>query len=222
MLKNLILGTLLFTLISVHAQQANQFNSDRGMMIFTKEKEPDAFTGSPYYEDDFILGVIHDDQGRSLNVMLRYNALEDVVVIKPNTSQQEDEFMLPKLKTITYELDDYTYFIDNLKTDNGNIEAYFAKFYEGKKSLFIGQPKVDLTPPQKAKTGYEKDKPANINVKMVYYLSIDGGMLMETRLKEKDLKDFFKSDKMKDYFNSKKINTENDVIELLKYYENNG
>ncbi|MFV8224291.1 hypothetical protein [Christiangramia aquimixticola] len=218
MLKKTILGMLLFAFVGVNAQRANNFMSDGGMVIFTKEKEPDTFTGSPYYEKDFIVGVINDDKGRSLDVLMRYNALEDVVVIKPLENKNE-EFMLPKLKTITYNFGDYTYFIDNLKTNNGNIEAYFAEFYKGKKSLFLGQPTVEVTPPQKAKTGYDKDKPADIDVEMVYYLSVDGEMLKETRLKEKDLEDFFKSREMKKYFDDNKIKTEKDVVKMLKYYD---
>jgi hypothetical protein len=200
--------------------QGTPFASQSGMTIFTKEKEPESFTGSPYYEDDFKLGEINDDQGRSLNVLMRYNALEDVVVIKPKENEDE-EYVLPKLKTITYDFGDYEYFIDNLKTDNGNIEAYFAKFHKGDRSFFIGQPKVDVTPAQEAKTGYDKDKPADIDVEMVYYLSIDGNVLKETRLKEKDLEDFFDSKKMKKYFDDHKIKTEKDVVNMLKFFETN-
>lgn len=216
---NRILFLILFPCFSgVFAQQANPFMSDGGMVVFTKEKEPDLYTGSPYYEDDFKLGIINDDKGRTLEVLMRYNALEDVVVIRPNPDSEE-EYVLPKLRSITYELGNYTYFIDNIYTDNGHIEAYFARFYEGDKSTFIGLPKVDVIPAQKAKTGYDKDKPAKIDVEMVYYLSLEGGQFKEVRLKEKDLKDLFKSDKMEEYFDEHKIKTEEDVVNMLKYFE---
>ncbi|MCM8570406.1 hypothetical protein NE848_13515 [Gramella jeungdoensis] len=218
MLNRILFLMLFSSFLGVNAQQANPFMSDGGMVIFTKEKEPDHYTGSPYYEDDFKLGVIHDDKGRSMQVLMRYNAVEDVVVIRPKPDSEE-EYVLPKLKSITYELGNYTYFIDNLNTNNGNIEAYFAKFYEGANSTFIGLPKVEVTPPQKARTGYEKDKPADIDVEMVYYLSLNGGQLQEVRLKEKDLKDLFKSDKMEEYFDKHKIKTEEDVVNMLKYFE---
>lgn len=220
MLNKLLLFAFFLSFFGVSAQQINPFASDEGMLIFTKEKEPDTFTGSPYYEDDFQTGVIHDDKGRSLKVQMRYNALEDVVVIRPKPNSEE-EYMLPKLKTITYELDDYTYFIDRLSTDNGELEAYFAKFHESENSTFVGQPKVDVTPAQKAKTGYDKDKPANIDVEMVYYISVDGGTFKEVRLKEKDLEDLFDSDRMEEYFDDHKIKTEQDVIEMLRFYDSN-
>ncbi len=217
MFKKFTLVLFLF-IISISQAQVTQNMSDSGMVIFTKEKEPDTFTGSPYFEKDFQRGVIHDSEGRSMNVLLRYNALEDVVVVKTE-ALSKDEYMLPKLTSITYELDDYTYFISNLNTDNGYIEAYFAKFYEGPKSSFVARPEVDVVQAQKAKTGYDKAKPANIDVDLVYYISIDGGQYKEVRLKEKDLEDLFSSDAMEEYFDDNKIKTEKDVVEMLKFYE---
>lgn len=212
---------LLISTFAVQAQfQNTSFASQSGMTIFTKEKEPDTYTGSPYYEKDFQPGTIHDDKGRSLEVMMRYNALEDVVVVKAQKRDTES-YMLPKLTTITYELADYTYFIENVNTDNGWIEAYFAKYYEGSKASFIGRPEVDVVQARKATTGYDKDKPANIDVEMAYYISLNGEKFKEVRLKEKNLEDFFSSDKMEEYFDEHKIKTEKDVVELLKFYENN-
>lgn len=219
MIKKSILALTLL-MFGITQAQIVQNMSDTGMVIFTKNKEPDTFTGSPYMEDEFKPGKLIDDKGRSADVFLRYHALEDVVVVKTEANSDE-EYMLPKLTSITYELKDYTYFIDNLRTDNGNIEAYFARFFEGENSSFVGRPEIDVIPAQKANTGYEKDKPADIDVEMVYYISIDGGIYKEVRLKERDLEDLFTSDKMETYFDKHKIKKEKDVVEMLKFYENN-
>lgn len=219
-MKKIFLLLFLATFAMEAQIQSTPFASQSGMQIFTKVKEPDSYTGTPYYEKEFQPGTIHDDKGRSLDVLMRYNALEDVVVVKAGMRDKES-YMLPKLKTITYELADYTYFIDNIHTENGWIEAYFAKYYEGPKASFIGRPEVDVIPAKKAATGYDKDKPANIDVEMVYYLSLNGEKYKEVRLKEKDLEDFFSSDKMEEYFDEHKIKTEKDVVGLLKFYENN-
>ncbi len=219
-MKKLIL-LLFISSFAVQAQQANQFASQSGMMIFTKEKEPDTFTGSPYVEDDFQQGIIHDDKGRSQKAFMKYNALEDVVVVKLN-KLDSDSYVLPKLPSITYELPEYTYFIDNIDTEDGNKESYFARYYQGDKVNFIAIPEVDVIPPQKAMTGYDKDKPADIDVDMTYYLSLNGGLYKEVRLKEKDFKELLgDAGKMKKYFSDHKIKDVKDVQALLKFYEAN-
>lgn len=211
---------LFFSSLAIQAQQVTPFASQSGMMIFTKEKEPDTYTGTPYVEKDFQQGIIHDDKGRSQKAFLRYNAVEDVVVVKLN-KLDKDEYVLPKLSAITYELPDYTYFIDNIETDQGNKESYFARFYKSDKVNFIGIPEVDVLQPQKAKTGYDKDKPAHIDVDMTYYISLNNGIYKEVRLKEKDLKGLFNSEKMKKYFDNHKVKGEKDVVDLLKFYDQN-
>lgn len=219
-MKKIFLLLLLAGFLS-QAQQVNQFASQSGMMIFTKEKEPDTYTGSPYVEEDFQQGIIHDDKGRAQKALIRYNALEDVVVVKLN-KMDADSYVLPKLTTITYELPNYTYFIDDIDTDDGKKEAYFARYYKGDKVSFIGIPKVDVIPAQKARTGYDKDKPADIDVDMTYYLSLDGGVYKEVRLKEKDFEELLgNSPKMKTYFDKHKVKDEKDVVEMLKFYEQN-
>ncbi|WP_026915841.1 hypothetical protein [Christiangramia portivictoriae] len=212
---------LLILAIFIGMTSANaQLTSDvemTGMLIFTKEKEPAKMTGSPYYEDDFIIGQVMEDK-RKVRMLMRYNALEDMVVLRPNTTSTK-EYVLPKKKSITYDFGDYTYFIDRLKTEEGELEAYFAKFYQGENSTFVGQPKADFTPARQATTGYSKDKPASIKVEMVYYISIDGKPFREVRLKEKDLEDLFDSDRMEDYLDDRKIKTEADVVAMLKFYD---
>ncbi|WP_373059900.1 hypothetical protein [Zunongwangia sp. H14] len=78
---------------------------------------------------------------------------------------------------------------------------------------------MDIIPAQKARTGYDRDKPADINVEMECYLSLDNNFYKRTRLKEKDLEDFFDSSHMKAYFKEHKIKDEKGVVEMLRYYE---
>lgn len=217
-MKNYLLILFIsFSLTQILAQQTQNVEMN-GMQIFTKDKEPDKMTGSPYYEDDFIIGKVMEDD-RKVMMLMRYNALEDMVVLRPNTNSTK-EYVLPKKKSIKYDFGNYTYFIDRLETEEGELEAYFAKFHQGKHSIFVGQPNADYTPAKKAATSYTQDKPASIKVEMVYYISIDGAPFKEVRLKEKDLADLFDSDRMEDYFDDKKIKTEEDVVAMLKFYDN--
>lgn len=218
-MKNTVLALLFLTFVGYQSNaQVVQDVEMNGMQIFTKNKEPDKMTGSPFYEDDFIIGKVMEND-RKVMMLMRYNALEDMVVLRPNTNSTK-EYVLPKKKSIMYDFGDYTYFIDRLETEEGNLEAYFAKFHQGKHSIFVGQPNADYTPAKKAATSYTQDKPASIKVEMVYYISIDGAPFKEVRLKEKDLEDLFDSDRMEDYFDDRKIKTEEDVVAMLKFYDN--
>lgn len=218
-MKNTILVLLLLSLVGYQTSaQVSQDVEVNGMQIFTKEKEPKKATGSPFYENDFVWGKVIDDDTRQVQMLMRYNAVEDIVVLRPNP-KSEEEYVLPKKRSITYNFGNYTYFIDGLKTNKGFNEGFYAKFYEGENSKFVGQPVADITPAKVASTGYQQDKPAHMKVEMVYYISIDGKPFQEVRIKEKDLEDLFDSEKMEDYFDDKKIKTEDDVIAMLKYYD---
>jgi len=195
--------------------------SNTGMQIYTKSKTPDNYTGSPYVENNFLLGTIRDfKQNKTLPALLRYNAVEDVVEIR---LQLEDKSsVLPKYTHIKYDMGDYTYFIDNINTEDGFKESYFANYYDGKNVKFIGVPEPKVTPAQEAKTGYGNDKPASLRVDMIYYISLDGGQYKKAKIKEKDLKDILgESDRIEDYFDNNKIKTIEDIVEMLKYFEKN-
>ncbi|MCB7480516.1 hypothetical protein [Christiangramia sediminis] len=220
-MKNLI-TFLVFSLIASlsNAQISDNMSANTGMQIYTKSKTPDRYTGSPYVEDDFRRGIIYDmNKENSQPALLRYNAVEDVVEIK--LQKNEESRFLPKLTHIEYQMGDYTYFIDNINTDNGNIEAYFARFHDGDKVKFIARPVPKVTPAVTAKTGYEKDKPANLGVEMQYYISTKDNFYKEVRLKEKDFEDIFTSDRMEEYFDEHKIKSEMDIVKMLEFYENN-
>ena len=217
MIKRTILGLMLLSFTISQAQISNNLDNN-GMQIYTKSKTPTKYTGSPYAEKDFKRGIIIDkNKNNSQPALLRYNAVEDVVEIR--LKEGDKSSVLPKFTHLTYDMGDYNYFIGNLETSSGNIEAYFAEYYKGDKSQFVGRPVADVTPAKPANTGYEKDKPANLKVEMVYYISLDNGVFKEVRLKNKDIEDLFTSEKMSKYLDKNKIKDEKDVVEMLKVYE---
>lgn len=212
----LFISFTVFTFVS-HSQISDSF-SNSGMLIYTTKKTPESYTGSPYKEVKFLKGVIRDtNKDISQEALLRYNALEDVVEIR--FQQNDKSSVLPKYKHIIYDMGDYTYYIDNLDTDNGIYESYILNFYESDNVKFVGRPTINLTEAKLAKTPYEKDRPADIKIELEYYISINGGKFKQTRIKEKDLEDIFNSDRMEDYFDDNKIKDEKDVVKMLKFYD---
>ncbi|MUP45895.1 hypothetical protein E0K83_09065 [Gramella sp. BOM4] len=220
MLKSTTFIIFLFLSFCTMAQDVTIGVYDPSTFFLTKEKEPDyRYTGSPYLEDDFKKGTIHDSERTSVDAYLRYNAFEDAVMIKADPNSEEVKF--PRLKTITYEIDNYTYYLDEINTEDGNFQGYLARFYEGEKASFIGKPDLHITPAKEGSSGYDKPEPAKVRVEMKYYLSVNGSKYKEIRTKEKDLKDFFSSKKMKDYLDDHKIKSTEDVVDLLKFYDSN-
>ncbi|MCL6220746.1 hypothetical protein [Zunongwangia pacifica] len=188
------------------------------LKIFTKAKTPDEFTGSPYYDDSFLPAKI-DDGEHTMDAFVRYNAVEDVVEVKIKRNTDEIN-VLPKLKKIRYVLNDYKIFIDEFVNEDGeSINGYMLDYYTDKGIRFLARPEPDVIEAQPARTGYDKDKPAHLDVEMVYYIQKDGARLKEVRLKEKDFKKLF-SDKPKmiPYFKDNKIKDGKDVVRMLEYY----
>ncbi|MCP9200779.1 hypothetical protein MKO06_12740 [Gramella sp. GC03-9] len=218
-MQKIITFTLfLFFSFCIMAQDVTIGVYDPSSFFLTKEKEPDYdYTGSPYLEEEFKKGTIHDSERTSVDAYLRYNAFEDAIMIKADPNSEEVKF--PRLKTITYEIDNYTYYLDEIDSEDGRLAGYFARFFEGENSSFIGRPDLRITPAKEGSSGYDKAEPAKVRVEMKYYMSVNGSEYKEVRTKEKDLKDFFSSKEMKDYFSDNKIKTTEDVVALLRFFE---
>lgn len=196
----------------------NAQNFLNGAMITYNPVEPESYTGSPFYEKEFVQGVVKNSQGESQNLFMRYNAVQDVVVLKL-TPQSTKLFLLPQVSDIYYEIGDYTYTLNNPDLDIPANSNYYADFYKGSKSHFIGIPKLDLNSKEKAKTGYQDDIPANFQVAMQYYLSVDGGDFEEVYFRPKQIASLFNNSEMVNYISDQKVRKPEDVVALLKYYE---
>ncbi|MGM0934679.1 MAG: hypothetical protein ACQEWD_14680 [Bacteroidota bacterium] len=216
---------LLFSLIVVFGFNAySQINSqnvlnDR-MTISVYKKTPEGFTGTPFVDEEFKKGAILDEEGRAQPAFLRYNAVEGIMEIKLN-KLQEDIHVLPRIKKITYTIDDYTYFIDSKRTEDGELlEGYFVSYYEGDNVKLLGWPRPDVIQAQVAKTGYDKDKPAHLKVDMEYYLEIGDNRLQEVKLRPRDFRKTFDKDAaMKKFLSDNKVKDLDDAIEALKFYD---
>ena len=216
--RKIIAGAfLIFGFGSAIAQiTPNDFMSQQGMILFTKKKTPDTFTGSPYVEKDFIQATVSDDKGRKQKLLVKYNALEDVVLVKANATDTES-YVLPKLRSIEYSLSGYTYVIDGIDTEDGYLESYLLEYYDDGNIRFVGYPNVKSTPGRES-TGYQSAKPASIDVTIDHYISVDGKEFQYIKLKEKHLEKIFDNDTAEDYLDENKIKDEQDVVNFLKFY----
>lgn len=206
--------------IAAMAQSENIMMNKNRMVIPTFNNTPETFTGSPYLDEEFKKGVIDDGEGRTQEAFLRYNAVEEEMEIK---LKKEDEqlMVLPKLRKITYTIDDKKYFIDTYRTEKGEkLQGYFVSFYEGEEVKLLGWHRPDVIEARKARSGYEKDKPAHLKVDLEYYISKNDGRLQEIKMNPRNFKKLFKDSRaMKKYFSENKVKTTEEAVEALEYFE---
>lgn len=221
MKKLLILSAILLCGTVGFAQISELIPGNNDMQILTVKKTPEGYTGSPYVEKDFTQGVIVDADGKTQPAFLRYNTVEDVVEIKMKRTD-EDVFVLPKVKNLTYNLNNYTYVLDSFRSaEGGRMEGYFIHYYDGENIDLYGRPLPDVTEAQMASTGYGKDKPAHLSVKMEYFLSVDNKPLQEVKLKKRDFKKALPQSQLVDkYFSDNKVRSVEDYTKMLEWYNN--
>lgn len=207
--------------IAAMAQSENVMMNKNRMIIPTFNNTPETFTGSPYFEEEFKKGVINDGEGRTQDAYLRYNAVEEEMEIK--LEKVDEQFMvLPKLKKITYSIDEKKYFIATYRTEKGEkLQGYFVSFYDGEEVKLLGWHRPDIIEAQKARTGYEKNKPAHLKVDLEYYISKNDGRLQEVKMKPRNFRKLFNDSRaMKKYLSDNKVKSTEEAIEALKYFEN--
>jgi hypothetical protein len=178
--------------------------------------------GSPYLFEEFAPGKIIQEGKKDLNAYFRYNALQDVVEIKIKPNQNEI-FILPRSDKFVFKLADYTFFLKNLITKEGEVLAgYKLKYYESDNLLFIGKSNSRITAAKIAETSYDRAKPPKIINNMNYYISFNGDPLVSVKIKEKDFRNLLgDSPKMKTYFKENKVKEIEDVLKMFEFYETN-
>lgn len=181
---------------------------------------PKEFTGSFYAEEEFIPGVIRVNEGeKKLNVFLRYNALQDEVELKlePN---EEKVYVLPRLENIVYKAREYDYELGSFPTADGDaIEGYVQVHHRGEKAVLISDAKTHMKDEVLPRSGYDRYKPAHLSVEMNYYLSVDGAPFEEVDIKEKDFRKKLSSVEMKEFFSENRVNSLEEVVQMLEFYE---
>lgn len=174
--------------------------------------------GSPYVNEEFVIGKVFINEDKPYTGLLRYNAYNDGIEMKT----ENGVITLLKREYLKAQIDGKLYLIENYKTENGTIrKTYFVELNEGKARLLLNQRKkfVEAKP---ARSTYSKDQPPKFEDETSYYLITEGKAAVKTKLKsndvlaafadhQKELQDFVKQNKLK-------LKNEAEVIQLLAYY----
>lgn len=223
-MKNLIFYTLIFLFPFLSMAQISDFVPGSSQFhLFQpiyEELKPKDVQGSPFYEDKYKAGIIKEENGMQLKAFLRYNVLDEQVYVKVKPLDQ-DVYLLPRQSKFSYQLEDYTYTLEKMKTTNGDIiEGYFLNFYNGKLINFYAKPVAKIVVDRKERSVFVDKKPAALEIDLEYYLKFKDQDLINIKLKEKELKKYLSSSKsMRDYFKNHKIKDESDVVKLVIFYD---
>ena len=232
-LKEIVLLTILCLLnISVFAQANNaalNINTrkidleQRNAAFGLSDDEFNNIEGSPYANEEFLLGTIYQDSKPVYNnILLRYNIFSDEIEIKKSDADKEDSYgaLIKDPATFVKIFNDIYVFVPfEGNNEEGN---YFTVLAE--ESVFDLYKKTDVsyTAPFKARTSYERDRPAAFEKKSTYYLVSKAGVFYELpSSKSKIIKAMSKKGKEIKAFikrNKTDIKSENDIIKLVKYY----
>lgn len=225
-MKKIFVVVLLFNLLFGYSQTGiSDYQSLRDELRVINqngqlEGNKENIDGSPYLFEEFVPGIIIQEDGNDLNAFFKYNALQDVVEIKINPNHSEI-FILPRNEKFVFETKEFSLFIEKLITNEGEVIAgYKLKYFESDNLLFVGKSSSKITAAKKADTSYEKDTPSKIINNINYYISFNGEPLIPIKIKERYFRDLLgNSAKMQTYFKENKVKDIEDVKDLLRYYE---
>ena len=178
---------------------------------------PDNVEGSPYVNEEFVLGKVYAEGQDPYNGLLRYNAYQDGIEMKTD----KGIITLLKREYLSAEIGGNLYRIENYDKNGAIRKAYFVEKNKGKARLLLKQEK-EFVPERPATSSYSQDKPAKFDDNESYYLVTEGKAGVEIKLRGKDivsaLPDHQKEVEAFAKKNKNKMKTEEEVIQVLAYY----
>lgn len=211
------LSLLFFNSTFIFAQI--QDSGNHGLMTLTLiKKDLSKIKGTPYLEEKYQSGTFYSEGKEPLTAYMRYDVHNENIEIKTDLNSEE-VFVLPIGKNSKYEIDSQTFLHDKLIINGQQIQGYFIEHYAGNNFRFLEKPQVVLTEPIVARTGYEKDRPAEIKIESEFYVKKEDGSMENIRLKHKDIKKSFTSKSANEYLSKNKIKSLDDLVNFLKHLD---
>lgn len=221
MKKEILLGIMM---IFTFFQSTSQIQIPGGinqnlMLISTKESDRmSKLEGSPYLQEDFQTGTAIVEGKEPLNVFLRYNVYQDQMEIKTNV-QSEETYLLPKKESTTYRIGPETFVLDEVAVNGNRVSGYFVEQYNGQNLRLLKKPVATVSEAVKARTGYDRDKPASINIEVEYFVVDKNGPVFKVDLRHRDVKRTFESTRAKEYLSDHRIRSEEDLIHFVSFLD---
>ncbi|WGK66069.1 hypothetical protein [Croceiramulus getboli] len=225
-MRNALFTLLLLTSNLLLAQNlgnnANVTNDYLGLRDNLKNLPADArsetIKGSPYFENQFIQGMILSQEREPQKALMRYNAIKDQVEIKIDP-KEEEVYVLPRYDTYSFAFPDYTYTLGNYTTEDEVLLGYIAEIADTNDLLFLAKMQGSIRPGRTAETSYGRNIPPTYLVERNYYFGYKEDTLEKVKLKNRYFRNFFEEVPfMLEYLDERRITTEEDVIAMMNFY----
>ncbi|NNK11938.1 MAG: hypothetical protein HKP08_11375 [Flavobacteriaceae bacterium] len=178
---------------------------------------PNNVQGSPYANEEFVLGKVYAKGQEPYNGLLRYNAYQDGIEMKTD----KGIITLLKRDYLSAVMEGKHYRIENYKKNGAIRKTYFVEMNEGNARLLLKQGK-NFVEERVATSSYSKDQPAKFEDDNSYYIITEGNPGVEVRLRSKNiiaaLPDHQKEIAAFAKKNKLKMKTEEEVLQVLAYY----
>ncbi|MBP2832331.1 hypothetical protein J8281_09055 [Aquimarina sp. U1-2] len=199
------------------AQNIGLNDNDQFIMLtgfvrpISKKVNENKIKGSKYYEEDYKIAAIYDNDKMLHRSVVKFNAFNDEIEVKSDN----DSYALLKKNTIKVVLDNYQYeFLEN--------EGYFLVFNKDKKTSLLLKAKKKIREGEEAASTYGQSTPTAFVNDYEYYIRTKDGKLSKIKLKKKDIVNVLKDkkDKLEEFASEKKLNfkKEKDVVKIINYY----
>lgn len=160
-----------------------------------KKIELSDFKGTPYLEEVFQKGAVHDGlTAKKKDMFLRYDALNDIFEMKKIKTAKKSDF-LQKAFEIHITIGTKTFYYQNYKNNDGkDVIGYLQELATIEGTKFYRKYGKKLILPQKAKTSLEQDRPGKIK-NNVYYVVGSANDLKAVDINKKLILNYIDKDK---------------------------
>lgn len=198
------------------AQISHDWN-DGLMLINTKDRERN-LEGSPYYENDnFREGIVRIAERAPLNVWLRYDVMNEVMEIKIEASSSE-KYRLPLEDDVIYQIGAKKYRASRIFYEGSTYFGYFTEYYDGLNIKLIGKPKIEISSSSQPSTGYASPSD-KILIGEDYFVVWENGDTEKIRLRHRDIKRLFDTNRAQDYLEEHRIRSLEDFTTFIMFYD---
>lgn len=181
-------------------------------------QEVNDYEGSPYLNDDFLLGDVFINDGRYQNVLLRYNIYKDYIEFKKDSRSY---ILDPNKKVQKITIGSNVFVVEEFPFRSQKKLGYLMLLDSGKASLMMKHI-VSYREPQPPKPIETEGKPARYSeLPDVFYFKVGNEEIKEIESLKKMIEGFpDKHDQLNEFAKKEKISVrkKDELIKLIQYY----
>ena len=176
--------------------------------------------GSPFWNDEFQRGVLIIDGKEPINAFMRYDVNHEIIEIKLKPTDDQVFYLEPNLSA-EFQFGGDVYNARDLRVNGKTISGIFIDHYKGENFSLLEKPTIELTPAKKARTGYDEDEPAKIEIDSKFFIVENGGEITEVEVKHRDVRKAFDSEVAESYLKDNRIRDIKDLKAFVAFLDEN-